>query len=193
MSKNIKDELKSIIQFIKEVERMKNVTRTAWTTKGKQESVAEHSWRLAVFALLLEDIFPSADFSKVIKMCLVHDLGEAIEGDISAIKQVDEKIKQEIEQRGINQIINPLSEQLKNKLYYLWTEYNEAQTLEPKIAKAIDKIETIIQHNQGKNPNDFNYEFNLNYGKDYAQFDDLIKTIRELVDNDTVSNMNNGC
>ena len=189
MEDNTINEMKSILLFLKETERMKNITRTAWTTAGKQESVAEHSWRLSIFALLLEDYFPNANFSRIIKMCLVHDLGEAIEGDISAIKQVDEKIKQAIEERGINQILLPLSETLKNKIYSLWNEYNEAKTIESKIAKAIDKIETIIQHNQGKNPSNFNYEFNLNYGKDYAQFDEFIKIIREFVDKDTEDKM----
>jgi putative hydrolases of HD superfamily len=188
---NRKEEIKSILIFLKEIERMKNVTRTAWTTKGKQESVAEHSWRLTVFAFLLEDYFPDANFSKIIKMCLIHDLGEAISGDISAYLQVDPKIKEEQELNGINQILLPLPQSIKAKFYSLWEEYNEGRTLEAKIAKAIDKIETIVQHNQGKNPSDFNYEFNLIYGKDYTQFDDFIKAIREIVDNETLSRVEN--
>jgi putative hydrolases of HD superfamily len=182
---NKKEEIGSILLFLKDIERMKNVTRFAWTTQGKQESVAEHSWRLTVFAFLLEDYFPDANFSKIIKMCLIHDLGEAISGDISAYLQIDPKIKEEQELNGINQILLPLPDNIKTKFYNLWEEYSEGMTLEAKIAKAIDKIETIVQHNQGKNPSDFNYEFNLIYGKKYVEFDGLIKAIREIVDSDT--------
>ena len=71
-------------------------------------------------------------------------------------------------------------------LIALWEEYNEGETKESKLVKALDKIETIIQHNQGNNPADFDYAFNLTYGKAYCEFDDTIKALREIVDHDTL-------
>jgi hypothetical protein len=67
----------------------------------------------------------------------------------------------------------------------LWREYNSGETKEAKLVKAIDKIETIIQHNQGDNPADFDYHFNLEYGKKLSHFHPIIQTIRELVDKET--------
>ena len=72
------------IDFLNKIEKLKCNTRHSWTSSGRQESVAEHSWRLAVMAMLCADEYPDLDINKVIKMCLVHDFGEAITGDIPA-------------------------------------------------------------------------------------------------------------
>ncbi|MEG2867199.1 MAG: HD domain-containing protein, partial [Terrisporobacter sp.] len=75
------------------------------------------------------------------------------------------------------------------KIYDLWTEYNECSTKEAKLVKAMDKLETIVQHNQGDNPKDFNYEFNLSYGKQYFEDDDILKFMRNIIDEDTKESM----
>lgn len=67
----------------------------------------------------------------------------------------------------------------------------ENQYRESWVHIANDKIETIIQHNQGKNPKDFDYEFNLDYGKEYIISNDVVKSIRDIVDNETMTNINN--
>lgn len=71
----------------------------------------------------------------------------------------------------------------------MWKEYNEESTPEAKLIKALDKAETIIQHNQGKNPPDFDYEFNLEYGKKYFQEDEKLLRLREKIDEDTENRM----
>ncbi|MEH7047230.1 HD domain-containing protein [Bacillus thuringiensis] len=81
-------DLQNIISFVKELEHLKNPLRTAWTKDKRQESVAEHSWRLAPFFFVLEDHFLNIDFNKIIRMCLIHDLGEAYEGDTLAILNI---------------------------------------------------------------------------------------------------------
>lgn len=179
------DELYSILNFIKEVERLKNITRTAWTSEGKQESVAEHSWRLAVFALSLSEYFPEADMGKVLGMCIIHDFGEIYEGDVSAKFESDPDGKFRREADAVSSLVKYLPDSLKLRLTDLWNEYNAAGTLEAKLVKALDKLETIMQHNQGSNPSDFDYEFNLSYGKSYMDFNTVIKDIRELVDSET--------
>ena len=75
---------RTYIDFLNVIEKLKCNTRHSWTSSGRQESVAEHSWRLAVMAMLCADEYPSLDINKVIKMCLIHDFGEAITGDIPA-------------------------------------------------------------------------------------------------------------
>ncbi|WP_066305907.1 HD domain-containing protein [Bacillus sp. FJAT-29814] len=180
------EDIRNIMTFIKELERLKINTRTAWTSSGRQESIAEHSWRLSLFTLVLEEFFPEIDFNKVLRMALIHDLGEAYEGDFSAKLAVQPQEKLKGEEEAIECLIAPLSVKMQQQFLALWHEYNQAETKEAKLVKALDKIETIIQHNQGENPSDFDYEFNLEYGKNYSNFDPIIRAIRELVDRETL-------
>lgn len=184
MSQSI-HEYTGIITFINELERLKDITRTAWTKNGRRESVAEHSWRLSVFALVLEDYLQDVDLGRVIRMCLVHDLGEAYDGDVSAKLEDDQEGKLEREELAFLKLSDALPESMRNKLLSLWWEYNDGQTKEAKIAKALDKIETIIQHNQGSNPADFDYAFNLEYGREYSFHDPVTRSIREIIDRET--------
>lgn len=184
----IKKEMNGVITFIKELERLKETTRTARTINGNKESVADHSWRLALFAAVLEDYFPELNFTKVLEMCLIHDIGEAYEGDISAVLLVNEKNQADkliAEEKAMLRITQPLKETTKNKLLSLWQEYNNGETQESKLVKALDKMETIIQHNQGDNPEGFDYDFNLNYGKSYAAANPITMVLRELIDDET--------
>ncbi|MCM3764957.1 HD domain-containing protein [Neobacillus niacini] len=180
------EDIRNIITFIKELERLKINTRTAWTSTGRRESIAEHSWRLSLFTIVLEEFFPEIDFNKVLRMDLIHDLGEAYEGDFSANLAVQPQEKRKREEEAIERLIAPLSVKMQQQFQALWQEYNQAETKEAKLVKALDKIETIIQHNQGENPSDFDYEFNLEYGKKYSDFDPIIRAIRELVDRETL-------
>ncbi|MGC5326355.1 HD domain-containing protein [Brevibacillus sp. SYSU BS000544] len=180
-----RQELSNIIFFIQELERLKENTRTAWTKEGRKESIAEHSWRLTMFALVLEEYFPDLDFGKVLRICLIHDLGEAYDGDISAKLLVDQEKKYQREEETIQQLTEPLIDPTRNKLFALWQEYNQCQTKEAQLVKALDKMETIIQHNQGSNPPDFDYGFNLDYGRSHALFHPMIKAMREMIDQET--------
>ena len=74
---------KELLSILHIAEGLKCNTRHSATSSGRRESVAEHSWRLALMAMLLEDEYPQLDMNKVIKMCLIHDLGEAFTGDIA--------------------------------------------------------------------------------------------------------------
>ncbi len=175
----------NILEFIKEVEKLKNVNRTAWTSDGRQESVAEHSWRLAVFAMSLADQFPGIDMERVLGMCIVHDFGEIYEGDISAKLEHDPEGKLEREEKAVKRLIQGLPDSPKQKIMALWLEYNSSETKESKLVKALDKMETIVQHNQGRNPDDFDYAFNLQYGAKYAKYSETLNVLRRLIDRDT--------
>ena len=76
-----------LFEILAVAERLKCNTRHSWTSTGRRESVAEHSWRLALMALLVADEFPDVDCGRVVRMCLVHDLGEAFTGDIPAFEK----------------------------------------------------------------------------------------------------------
>lgn len=178
-------ELSGLLAFLRHAERLKTVTRTAWTSEGKQESTAEHTWRMALFALSLRPWFPELNFERVLAITLVHDLGEAINGDISAVLQAGAPPKLEQERRDLLQLLAPAPAAVRDSLLPLWEEYNAAATLEAKFVKAVDKLETVLQHNQGRNPADFDYAFNLPYGQAYTSYHPLIAQIRAELDADT--------
>lgn len=86
-------------------------------------------------------------------------------------------------------MLTTLPESLSGKIYDLWKEYNECSTKEAKLVKAMDKLETIVQHNQGKNPDDFDYEFNLKYRSQYFEDNGKLKLMRKIIDEDTKLSM----
>jgi putative hydrolases of HD superfamily len=74
---------------------------------------------------------------------------------------------------------------LREEIAALWDEYEAARSAEARLAKALDKLETILQHTQGKNPPDFDYRFNLGYGRQHTASPPLIAAIRDVLDRDT--------
>ncbi len=78
-----------------------------------------------------------------------------------------------------------LPSRLGRRLLDLWDEYEAAETAEARLAKALDKLETILQHNQGRNPPDFDYRFNLDYGRRYTAGDPLVEALRAHLDRET--------
>lgn len=184
-------EIAGLIEFLRGAERLKTVARSAYTSDGHQESVAEHTWRVALMATLLAPQFPDVDAARLIRMCLIHDLGEAIGGDIPAPEQARRRAhgvsegKSASERRDLLTLLSPLPEALRNEIAGLWDEYEAAESAEAKLAKAIDKLETILQHTQGLNPPGFDYRFNLGYGREHTAAPPLIAAIRELLDRAT--------
>lgn len=178
-------DLPSRLAFIQEAERLKTVLRSAHSSGGRQESTAEHSWRLCLLAMTLQDLLGPLDMGRVLQLCVVHDLGEALHGDVPAPQQSATGDKDAQERRDLLTLAEGLPAERQAWLLGLWEEYTQAQTLEARVVKALDKIETIIQHNQGANPPDFDYAFNLDYGRRHADVHPVIAELRALVDADT--------
>jgi putative hydrolase of HD superfamily len=184
-------ELAGVLDFLRAAERLKSTTRTGYTSEGHQESVAEHTWRLCLMALVLSPEFPDIDFAKLVKICIIHDLGEAIHGDVSAPEQARRAAtglatgKSDQERRDLQELLSPLPPALRDEITALWDEYEGAESPEAKLAKGLDKLETIMQHNQGLNPPDFDYRFNLGYGRRHTADIPLIAQVRELLDRET--------
>ncbi len=186
---NIDMEINKFLSFIEESEQLKSVLRTAWTSTGRRESTAEHSWRLALFAAALSDCFPELDLSKVLIMSLIHDIGEIYDGDVSAASCPDRKSKYKSEYQAAQSVFSILPEPQARRMMNTWLEYNEGKTPESKLVKALDKAETIIQHNQGDNPPDFDYPFNLGYGREYFEENELLQRLRSFLDEKTKQKM----
>ena len=172
------EKLERYLRFIREAERLKDVLRTAHTSTGRHESTAEHSWRLALLAAVLTGERPRLDMQRVLLMCLVHDLGEAYDGDIPAVAQMADGTKEASELVAIDKLTRMLPPAAGTAIRKIWEEYEACQTPEARWVKALDKAETIIQHNQGANPADFDYAFNLTYGSGYFRDDDLLRDLR---------------
>lgn len=179
------EKLMQYLQFIREAERLKNVLRTAYTSEGRHESTAEHSWRLALLAAVVTGERPGLDIQRVLLMCLVHDLGEAFDGDVPAIAQTAPGVKAASELAAIERLTRLLPPKAGAKIREIWEEYEACQTPEARWVKALDKAETIIQHNQGANPAGFDYAFNLTYGSEYFSRDALLSDLRRILDEET--------
>ena len=144
------DNLEKIFNFLRQIEKLKSTLRYNKTTAGRNESTADHSWRLALMVpIIAKELSIDIDIEKSMKIALVHDLAEAITGDIDAIKIStgeflrEEKKKQELSAMG--KIRNMLPEKIGEDIYDLWQEYEEVSTNEGKFVRGLDKAETLTQ------------------------------------------------
>jgi putative hydrolase of HD superfamily len=177
--------LKGRLDFLREAEKLKDVLRSAHTSSGRTESTAEHSWRLCLMVMTFEDELAGLDLLKILKMCVIHDLGEAIHGDIPAVNQALFPNKSQQEHDDLLLLTRALDEPLRAEILALWDDYENARSAEARAVKALDKLETLLQHNQGLNPPDFDYAFNLAYGKKHTSAEPIFETLREIIDQDT--------
>jgi putative hydrolases of HD superfamily len=179
-------DLQGILDFLRAAEALKTAKRSGWTTAGEPESVAEHTWRLCLMAMVLGPAFPDVDFAKLVKICIIHDLGEAIGGDIPAPEQARRgDAKSGDERRDLVTLLAPLPPDLRADIVALWDEYEAAASPEARLAKALDKLETILQHTQGDNPPDFDYRFNIGYGRQYTAGHPVLVELRRILDVET--------
>jgi putative hydrolase of HD superfamily len=179
-------EMAGVLDFLRAAEGLKTATRSGWTSAGEPESVAEHTWRLCLMALALHPWFPHVDFARLIRICIVHDLGEAIGGDVPAPEQALRGVsKSADERRDLLALLAPLPAAQRDEITALWDEYEAAETPEARLAKALDKLETILQHTQGQNPADFDYRFNLGYGRQFTADHPVLVALRAELDAET--------
>ncbi|WP_426749755.1 bifunctional HD family hydrolase/N-acetyltransferase [Myxococcus sp. Y35] len=179
------DTLQGRLDFLREAARLKDVLRSGHTSHGRVESTAEHSWRLCLMAIVFDDALLGVDLLKVLQLCVIHDLGEAIHGDIPATHQGAFPNKREQERTDLLHLTRTLDAPLRERILSLWEEYEQAASPEAQAVKALDKLETLLQHTQGANPPDFDYAFNLDYGRRYTDASPLFRRLRALIDEAT--------
>ena len=174
------------IDFLNKIEKLKCNTRHSWTSSGRHESVAEHSWRLAVMAMLCADEYPDLDISRVIKMCLIHDFGEAITGDIPAfLKTTQNEVD---EDNAVANLLSELPADFRNELQSLFDEMSKRETLEAKLFKSLDNLEALISHNEADISSwlQREYEENLTYGQKNCEWSDWTKELKEEIKKDSI-------
>lgn len=176
---------RKMIDFLRVMERLKDAPRHCWTTGGRRESVAEHSWRVALMAMLVADEFPGLDIDRVIRMCLVHDIGEAITGDIPTFVKTD--ADRVVEGREVDALIGALPEPWPEWLGALFDEMEALRTPEAKLYKALDRMEAIQSHNESAVETwlPLEYSLNLTYGEADAAFNPFLTALRAEMRRDT--------
>jgi putative hydrolase of HD superfamily len=179
------DRLTGILDFLQASEQLKDTLRSGATRKGRTESTAEHSWRLALMILLFERDLKGLDVPKLLKLSLVHDLGEAISGDVPAPFQTPGDDRAARERRDFQTLCTPLPRDLATDLLALFDEYAAAESPEARLAKAFDKLETMLQHLLMPTRAAVFYDFNLGYGRDRTDCSPLTRQIRDRVDAQT--------
>ena len=171
-----------LLQILAVAEKLKCNTRHCYTSSGRHESVAEHSWRISLMAMLIAPEFPEADMDKVIRMCLIHDLGEAFTGDIPTFWKTEADTEKE--DAVFDCWVQTLPEKTRQEFSGLLTEMNAQETLEAKIYKALDKMEAVIQHNESDISTwlPLEYDLQLRYGAENVKFSSYFQALKQEID-----------
>ena len=177
---------RELLNILAVAERLKDTTRHCYTSGGRHESVAEHSWMMTLMAFLMKEEFPEADMDKVIRMCLIHDLGEAFTGDIPSFYKT--AADEEKEEALLYHWVRSLPMEKAEEMLALYQEMEERQTLEAKIYKTIDGLEAVIQHNFSDIstwlPNE--YTLNQTYAQERVGFSPYMTALRQEMLKDTL-------
>ena len=152
-------EAQSLLAFLTQAEQLKHRTRHNIGADGRRESVAEHCWRAALMALLLEPEHPDVDCRRVMELCLVHDLGEALTGDIPTFRKTHQDEKREAQ--AVLELLDLLGPAQRQRLTELFEELAEGTTAEARLMVAIDKAEAVLSHNEAPISTWVNHEYQL--------------------------------
>lgn len=182
-------EPRALLDALQIAEHLKDATRHCYTRNGRHESVAEHSWMMTLMAFLIKDEFPDADMNKVIRMCIIHDLGEAFTGDIPTFEKT--AAHEATEEELLYQWVRSLPEPIASEMMALYHEMAQRETPEARIYKAIDSLEALIQHNISDLstwiPRE--YELNKTYADDKVAFSAYLTALREEIRRDTLKKL----
>ena len=173
------------LRFLHTAEKLKCNTRHSWTSTGRNETVAGHAWRLSLMALLLGEELPGADMDRVLRMALVHDLGEAVTGDVPSFEKTAEDEAEERQAAAV--LFARLPEPQRGELAGLIAEFEAQSTPEAKACRALDKLEAVIQHNEAPLDSwlELEYDLQRSYGLEEAAPFPFLRDLRALALRDT--------
>ena len=193
----MKEQLRQVLEVLTLAEKLKYELRHSWLSNGRQESVAEHTWRMSLMVVLLEPYLDNEiDVARTLKMVIVHDLVEAEAGDMPAFEITTLELKEWKRQKELQAIEN-LRETLGNGLgqhvYELWHEFEDKLTYEARVANALDKLELRLQHNHAALDTWLEVEQEAVFQmENHTWFDSCLQQLRELVEEQAVQKMEAG-
>ena len=177
-------EPEKLLQILSQAGRLKTTMRHCYTMEERKESVADHSWRIALTAMLLTGIeeFRDINMDRVIRMCLIHDLGESFTGDIPAFEKTDSDTGEEADL--FRSWVGSFPEPQRQEWTDLLAEMEALRTREARLYKALDKIEALISHNESDIHTwlPLEYDLQLTYGRENMAFSPYMTKLRALVD-----------
>ena len=139
--------LNKTVDFIKEIEKLKSVTRFNRTLDGRFENSAEHSWQGAIAAMVLQDYYPEKlNMEKVMSMLLIHDLGEIYAGDTWVFDDQKKLHSHDRELESIEKTMSILPEEKYLNMKNSWLEFEKGQSAEARYARVIDALVPLINH-----------------------------------------------
>ncbi len=189
--------ISEIYSFIHSAEKLKNELRHSFTSSGRQESVAEHCWRMSLMAvLLLPKLDQKVNFEKLMKMIVIHDIVEIEAGDTPVPFMVgNNDLKKQKEQRelaAIEHVREQLGDDLGEEIRQLWLEFEARETYEAKVAFALDKLEVQIQHNEADIKTWIPVEYELIYSRRaYTKFDTVLDELRLIIETEAEKKLTN--
>lgn len=172
------------LRVLSKAAALKTTFRHCDTANGRRESVAEHSWRTALMAMLLsgEAEFQGADMNRVIRMCLIHDLGEAFTGDIPTFEKTDADTCRE--DALFFQWVDSFPEEQRKEWTALLHEMSGQETTEARIYKALDRLEAVISHNESDLSSwlPLEYDLQFTYSRENVLFSEYLTELGRHID-----------
>ena len=191
----MKTQISSILNILTLAERLKFELRHSYTSNGRQESVAEHTWRMSLMAVLIEPLLKQkVDTSRLLKMIIIHDLVEAEAKDVSALdvlRNPELKIqKAEKEKEAIENLRSVLLEINGQEIYDLFYEFEHKETYEAKVANALDKLEVQLQHNHADFSTWEEIEYDMSFMMDkHVLFDETLFELKTQIEDEAEKKM----
>jgi putative hydrolases of HD superfamily len=189
--------LDKILSVISLAENLKKEPRHCWYDNGRRESVAEHTWRMSLMAILIApELEKSVDMSHLLKIIIIHDLVETLTGDIPIfmVNTPEKKAAKHLEEKAaMERIAKMLDSPTGDELFTLWEEYEAGESPEARVAKALDKLEGNIQHNEAPLETWIEKNHEIVFGIDkFCTFDTTMLKLCEKVRDWGVSKMLKG-
>lgn len=189
---------KEWLRILNQAAALKTTFRHCQTSGSRRESVAEHSWRTALMAMLLsgEPEFQTLDINRIIRMCLIHDLGEAFTGDIPTFDKTGADAQKE--DTLLTGWVRTFPAPLREEWLALLEEMSQQETAEARTYKALDKLEAVISHNESdiRTWLPLEYELQLTYGQENVRFSDFLTRLKQCIDETTrqkIRDSQSGC
>ena len=184
----MKIQITSILKVLTLAERLKFELRHSYTSSGRQESVAEHTWRMSLMAVLIEPLLTKkVDTARLLKMIIIHDLVEAEASDVSALDVLRNPAikvqKIEKEKQAIENLRLALKETNGQEIYDLFYEFENKETYESRVANALDKLEVQLQHNHADFSTWEEIEYDMCYMMDkHVVFDETLSELKKQIE-----------